>query len=236
MALATGDLSVEPPASNQMIAPFRKLHANLRHLTWQVQQIVAGDLSQRAEFPDEFSVAFNALIEALKEKQQAEERLQYVSNHDTLTGVYNRAYFTEETARLSRGRRFPISIIMADLDRLKVINDTHGHAAGDLLLQQAAHLLTMAVRGEDMVARIGGGEFAVILPDTDTEAAARVLERIREEERIFNRGQDENMLGISLGLATARDRTTFDESLKRADQLMCEDKELRRTAVTGIGM
>ncbi len=235
MALAQGDLSIQPPAGSPLVAPYKKLHANLRHLTWQTQQIVSGDLSQRVEFLGEFSSAFNTLIDSLKEKRQAEEQLQYMSTHDTLTGVYNHGYFNEEMARISRGRRFPISIIMADLDRLKVINDSRGHAAGDRLLQQAAKVLTTAVRGEDVVARIGGDEFAVILPGTDTEAAAKVLERIREEELCFNRDQDEFTLGISLGLATARDRSSIDETFKLADRRMYEDKGLRHASLAGNG-
>lgn len=235
MALSKGDLSVPPPAGNPLIAPFKKLHANLRHLTWQTQQIAAGDLSQQVEFLGDFSAAFNKLIEALKEKRHTEEQLQFLSNHDTLTGVYNRGYFNEELERISRGRRFPISIIMADLDHLKVVNDSRGHAAGDRLLQKAANVLAVAVRGEDVVARIGGDEFAVILAGTDTEAAAKVLERIREEELAFNRTQEESALGISLGLATARDRDAVDDACKLADQRMYEEKRFRRAANVGTG-
>jgi diguanylate cyclase (GGDEF)-like protein len=235
MALSRGDLNVPPPAGNPLIAPFKKLHANLRHLTWQTQQIVAGDLSQKVEFLGDYSAAFNKLIEALKEKRQTEEQLQFLSNHDTLTGAYNRGYFNVELERICRGRRFPVSIIMADLDQLKAVNDNRGHAAGDRLLRQAAKVLTMAVRGEDVVARIGGDEFAVILAGSDTDAAAKVLERIREEELAYNRTQDEFTLGISLGLATARDRDAVDEACKLADQRMYEDKAVRRAAGVGTG-
>ncbi len=233
MALARGDLNVGPPAGIPLIAPFKTLHASLRHLTWQTQQIVNGDLDQRTEFLGEFSTAFNTLIEALREKRRAEEQLQYMSSHDTLTGVYNHAYFSEEMARVTRGRRFPMSIIMADLDRLKAINDSRGHAAGDRLLQQAARVLTAAVRGEDVVARIGGDEFAVILPGADGEAAAKVLARIREEELNFNRDQDDFALGISLGLATARDGASVDEALRLADRRMYEEKGLRQASLAG---
>lgn len=235
MALARGDLSVEPPGGGARIAPFKTLHANLRHLTWQTQQIANGDLSQRVEFLGEFSSAFNTLIESLKEKRRAEEQLQHVSTHDPLTGVYNQGYFSEEMTRVGRGRRFPISIIVADLDNLKLVNDSRGHGAGDQILREAARVLVSAVRGEDVVARIGGDEFAIILPGADTEAAAKILERIREEEACFNRDQDAFTLGISLGLATARDSSSLDETFKLADRRMYEDKGLRHASLAGNG-
>ena len=235
LALAAGDLNQEPPARNQLIAPFKHLHSSLRHLTWQTQQIAAGDLSQRVDFLGEFSDAFNQLIGTLRDKQLTEEKLRYVSSHDTLTGVYNRSFFSEELARLDRGRNFPVSIIVVDLDRLKEINDTRGHAAGDRIIQQSARVLTAAVRSEDVVARIGGDEFAIILPGADLEAAARVLERIRDEEAAYNREQTEFFLGMSLGVATASTRGTLDLIHKQADRLMYEDKAARREKPNGSG-
>ncbi len=228
LALAAGDLCQEPPARNQLIAPFKHLHSSLRHLTWQTQQIAAGDLTQQVDFLGEFSVAFSQLITNLRDKQRTEEQLRYVSSHDTMTGVYNRSFFSEELARLDRGRHFPVSIIVVDLDGLKEINDTRGHAAGDRLIQQAAGVLTSAVRGEDVVARIGGDEFAIILPGADLEAAARVLERIRDEEAAYNREQTEFFLGMSLGVATASSRGDLDLTHKQADRLMYEDKAARK--------
>jgi len=236
VALAAGDLEQEPPLRNQLVAPFKELHSSLRHLTWQTQQIAAGDLTQQVDFLGAFSAAFNQLIDTLRHKQQAEEQLRYVSSHDTLTGVYNRCYFNEELARLDRGRHFPVSIIVVDLDRLKEINDTRGHAAGDRLIQQAARVLTSAVRVEDVVARIGGDEFAIILAGADLEAAARVIERIRDEEAEYNRGDAEFSLGMSLGVATALSRGDLDMTHKQADRLMYEDKAIRRQTTTGFGL
>ena len=77
----------------------------------------------------------------IMQRKQAEEQLRYQSMHDTLTGIYNRGFFEEELARLEHSREFPVSIIMADVDQLKVVNDTRGHAKGDELLQYAANIL-----------------------------------------------------------------------------------------------
>ena len=111
-----------------------------------------------------------AVVHALEEKnvrierERAQEELKYLSIHDTLTGLYNRNFFMAEIERLERGRAFPISIVMADADHLKETNDRQGHPAGDALLKRIAQTLTIAFRAEDVIARIGGDEFAVLLP------------------------------------------------------------------------
>jgi two-component system, cell cycle response regulator len=228
LALSRGQLELDPPPRNQLISPFKQLQANLRHLTWQTQQIVAGDLNQRVDFMGEFSVAFNSLIQSLLEKRLAEERLRYLSNHDPLTDLYNRGYFTEEMERIERGRRFPVSIMMADLDGLKRINDTLGHAAGDRLILQAARLIRHAVRGDDVVARMGGDEFAVILPNTDSEIALMVCDRIRSSEAAFNLECSSYVIGISIGIATAEQGGSLAEALREADERMYKDKFARK--------
>jgi two-component system cell cycle response regulator len=234
-ALSAGQLEIEPPPHNHLIAPFKQLQANLRHLNWQVQQVAAGDLSQQVDFLGEFADAFNSLIAALREKKQAEEALRqsekqfrYFSSHDPLTGLYNRGYFSEELHRLERGRNFPVSILVADLDCLKETNDSRGHGAGDQMIQNAARILQEGVRGDDVVARIGGDEFAIILPHTDSEHAAIVLERIRECEAAHNREYPEQALGISLGVATIADRGPLTPVLTLADHRMYEDKAARK--------
>jgi diguanylate cyclase (GGDEF)-like protein len=230
-ALSQGRLDVEPPSRNQLIAPFKQLQGNLRHLTWQTQQIAAGDLNQRVDFMGEFSVAFNSLIQSLLEKRLAEERLRYLSNHDPLTDLYNRGYFTEEMERIERGRRFPVSIMMADLDGLKRVNDTLGHAAGDRLIRQAAQLIRHAVRGDDVVARMGGDEFAVILPNTDSDTALKVCDRIRKGEAAFNLESSGYIIGISIGIATAEQGGSLTETLKHADENMYREKFARKKEV-----
>jgi diguanylate cyclase (GGDEF)-like protein len=229
-ALSLGKLDVEPPPRNHLVSSFKQLHANLRHLTWQTQQIAAGDLNQRVDFLGEFSIAFNTLIAALREKRVAEDRLRYMNNHDPLTDLYNRSYFTEELERVERGRRFPVSIMLADLDGLKRVNDTLGHAVGDRLIQHAAQVIRHSVRGDDVVARIGGDEFAIILPATDTATAYEVRDRIRKSEELFNLECHNYVIGISIGIATAEQGGSLTESLRLADKRMYEEKFVRKQA------
>ncbi len=227
-ALSLGRLDVDPPPRNHLIASFKQLHSSLRHLTWQTQQIAAGDLNQRVDFLGEFSVAFNSLIDSLREKRLAEDRLRYVSNHDPLTDLYNRGYFSEELERVEKGRRFPVSIMVADLDGLKRVNDTLGHAIGDRLIQGAAQVIRSAVRGDDLVARIGGDEFAIILPETDAATAREVLDRIRGSEELFNQENSTSPVAISIGIATAEQGDSLAEVLRFADQRMYENKFMRK--------
>jgi len=227
-ALSRGKLDAAPPQRNHLVAPFKQLQANLRHLTWQTQQIAAGDLNQRVDFLGEFSVAFNSLIDALREKAAVEAKVLYLSHHDPLTDLYNRGYFEEEMARAERGRRFPVSIMVADLDGLKKTNDTLGHAVGDRLIRAAAEVIRRSVRAEDVVARIGGDEFAVILPDTGMPATAGVLARLRENEAWFNRDSEEFQVHMSVGFASVEEGGSLREAMKLADERMYQDKFARK--------
>ncbi len=163
-------------------------------------------------------------------RKQAEEKLIYLSSHDELTGLYNRSFFMEELARLERGRAFPISIVMADVDKLKATNDREGHAAGDALLIRAGQLLTDTFRAEDVVGRIGGDEFAVLLPNTDVTAAADALERLREVIRKNNAAHPGSPISISLGMSVAKYPTDLSVTMQEADEDMYRMKRGRNTS------
>jgi diguanylate cyclase (GGDEF)-like protein len=222
-ALANGNLEIEPPPRNQLISPFKQLHASLRHLVWQTNQIAAGDLEQQIDFLGELSSSFNSMIDALRQKQSIEELLRYLSNHDPLTGLYNRLYFNEELSRLERGRQFPASFIVADINGLKLINDAHGHEAGDRMIVAAAEILRACVRTDDVAARLGGDEFSVILPFTRNDEAAEVLKRIRTQETL-QQATNEAPLSISYGFATAETPAAIREALRIADRIMYDEK------------
>ena len=174
-----------------------------------------------------------SVVRDITERKETEERLRYMSTHDPLTGFYNRAYFEEEFTRLERSRLYPISIVMADVDGLKRVNDTHGHAAGDELLQQAARLLFSAFRAEDMLARIGGDEFVILLPDVGEEAVAGAVRRVREMLESRQPVLDGVKLSLSLGMATARESADLLEALRVADERMYQDKLSRQPKLNG---
>jgi diguanylate cyclase (GGDEF)-like protein/PAS domain S-box-containing protein len=163
----------------------------------------------------------------ITERKQAEEKLHYLSTHDVLTGLYNRAYFEEELARLERGRHFPVSVIIGDIDRFKAANDVYGHVAGDNLLREAAQVIKAAFRGEDVVTRIGGDEFAVLLPMTDTHATAEAVARIKQSIATYNEAHRTCPLAISFGAATA-EAGPLTETLKEADKRMYREKLVNR--------
>jgi diguanylate cyclase (GGDEF)-like protein/PAS domain S-box-containing protein len=164
------------------------------------------------------------MIEDITARKQAEESLRELSTHDILTGLYNRSYFETEMARLERSRQFPVSVVMVDVDHLKETNDNHGHAAGDELLKRLAQVLSSAFRAEDVLARIGGDEFAIILPNTARRAAKKALSRVRRFLNDHNATQAAPALQVSFGVSTAEKSFPLTDALKEADENMYAEK------------
>ena len=135
----------------------------------------------------------------ITERKSYEQQLQYLCYHDPLTGLYNRLFLEEEIKRLDTGRNLPISIIMADVDRLKLINDTFGHKKGDEFIIKAANLIKANCRPEDLVARYGGDEFVIFLPKTSAEEAEKIVDRIKNNCA----GQYVNSIEISISFGCA---------------------------------
>ncbi len=120
-----------------------------------------------------------ALVRDITERKRVEEEIRYRSFHDSLTGLYNRHFLEEEMMWLDVDRQLPISLMMVDLNGLKLVNDTYGHHRGDQMLQKTAEILEDCCRAEDIIGRWGGDEFVVVLPDTGSEDAERIHRRIR---------------------------------------------------------
>jgi diguanylate cyclase (GGDEF)-like protein len=172
-----------------------------------------------------------AFIRDITERKRNEEQLKYFCLYDQLTAIYNRAFFEEELKRQSCGREYPIAVISADLDGLKLINDTLGHEKGDEILRTCAFILKQSLRGSDVLARIGGDEFAAILPRTDQRAADEALSRIKENIEQYNSDHPEFPLSISIGLAVAENpETTLKETLRHAGDFMYSNKLLQSSS------
>ena len=163
----------------------------------------------------------------ISERKRSETKLRYLSTHDMLTGIYNRAYFDEELDRLKKGRKFPVSIVMADVDMLKESNDQLGHAAGDELLKHTAEVFKGAFRREDVAARIGGDEFAALLPNTDETALVEAMERLQQHLASSNAENPDNPLSLSIGAATAHSSEELMAAWRLADQRMYLQKKGR---------
>jgi diguanylate cyclase (GGDEF)-like protein/PAS domain S-box-containing protein len=157
-------------------------------------------------------------------RKKAEGMLRHFSTHDVLTGLYNRAFFEEQVSRLEQERDFPVSIVVADIDDLKVTNDLHGHAAGDELLRQVAQSLTSAFRREDIIARIGGDEFAVLLPNANQEGVKKILRRIKDNVQAYNAAHQDIPFNLSLGTSVVKIGDSLSEAIKRADKKMYLEK------------
>ncbi len=165
------------------------------------------------------------VVRDISERMELQKQLEYFSMHDQMTGLYNRTYFEEEIRRLSKTREYPITMISADLNGLKLINDSMGHDYGDRLLRAAADVLSDSLRGSDVLARVGGDEFCAILLNTNEKIAEKVLNRIRSSVRQFCDNNPDLHLSLSLGSATAPDDSiSFAELFKRADDAMYNDK------------
>ncbi len=165
------------------------------------------------------------LLDEVNERKRVEEELKYLSTHDALTGLFNRAFFQTEIERLQNSRSYPISVMMTDVDGLKKVNDQLGHVVGDELLKRVARLLQNCFRAEDIVARLGGDEFAVLLPETDPTSAKEAINRVQlalQTDRRIN--PQLPVISLSIGCATARECCQLNEAIRDADDQMYRDK------------
>lgn len=220
-------------ASVVAIEPSRLLVTNPDHL-WVLMQ-------------EEHTVALN-LMQILAERirrnnitvlesfrQQA--KLSMISNIDPVTGLHNRRWlndmFLRQIDRCSR-EGHAVCLAMIDIDRFKIVNDTFGHQAGDLVLAQVARVMQKQFRPGDLLARYGGEEFAVLLPETSLPAAVAALERFRlavEQTQTAVAGRTTVKVQVSAGIAGWRDGWSLDELMQHADRALYHAKASGRNRV-----
>lgn len=177
-------------------------------------------------------------IQDITKRKKTEEELKFFSYHDQLTGLYNRKYYEDELSRIDVNKNLPLSIVMADINGMKVFNDAFGHKSGDKLLKKAAELIQSACEKKYILSRWGGDEFVLILPQTDANAAAEFIDRIKS--LLLHEYMNDINLSISFGCDTKKNILEDIQSIqiKAEDnmykQKMMEGESLRGNAITTI--
>jgi len=175
----------------------------------------------QVNFNNKFSVLITA--QNITDKKQNQNKIKFLNYHDKLTGLYNRNYLEEEIKRLNTIRQLPISVIMGDVNGLKLVNDAFGHQKGNQLLKSIAGVFKSACRSEDIIARWGGDEFVILLPRTSIGDARKVSNRIRK----LCAEADKNPIKLSIALGVAQiidEDQSYEEVFKKAEDRMYRNK------------
>ena len=206
-----------------------------QYITEGQQVCKNGDLiwvekSRKYQYNSDGDIVSVGVIRNIEERKKMEKHLLYISYHDQLTGLYNRRFYEEELKRLDTKRNFPLTIVMGDVNELKLINDSFGHGMGDELLRKTAEVMKNGCRADDIIARLGGDEFVIILPKTDTFETEQIIKRIND---MSSKGKVGNIdISISFGYATkSNEEENIQDIFKYAEDLMYQHK---RSESSGI--
>ncbi|MFW6309243.1 MAG: PocR ligand-binding domain-containing protein [bacterium] len=183
----------------------------------------------------EYEVSF---VRDITQQKEIQKEIEYEAFHDNLTGLYNRSFLEEEIERLNVERQLPVSILMADLNGLKLVNDTYGHERGDQMLKSTAKILRDSCRSEDLIARWGGDEFVILFPQTELNDARKIYDRIKDKCHLNQENCSENEVPISIALGLSVKTNPVEnihETLKRAEDRMYDNKRTEsRSAKSNI--
>jgi len=172
---------------------------------------------------------FDWVLVALQDitaRKKAEEYLRYLGTHDVMTGLYNRAFFDETLQRLENERHDPISVIIIDLNNLKITNDRYGHQVGDKLIRRTGEVLKASIDDSYIAARIGGDEFILILPGANEQMAGALMERVESLVVMNNKYYREPELSLSQGMSTSAPGVSLERVISLADDAMYDNKGL----------
>ncbi len=167
------------------------------------------------------------------DKRRMEDKLKHIATHDALTNLYNRAFFEEQLNLMFEERDSQVGIIVLDIDGLKYVNDTLGHQEGDKLITNVAKILNKTFRPSDIVSRIGGDEFSVLLRNIDEEKITKILERLKEKINEYNQNKKSTKypMNISFGFAIRDNGRSPVQIFKKADDMLFNKKLQRKDSV-----
>lgn len=173
-----------------------------------------------------------AISRDISERKEMEQKLQYLSYHDQLTGIYNRRFFEEELVNIDVEDNLPLTMVMADVNGLKLINDSFGHVMGDELIKKVVKVINDGCRKKDIVARLGGDEFIVLMPNTSSEEAEQIIRKIKllaANEKI-----ESIEVSISFGYETKTNKNDkMEEIFKKAEDHMYSEKMVESPRMKG---
>ena len=173
--------------------------------------------------PQQLQIA--VIVTDISERKQMEDKMEYLSYHDQLTGLYNRRFFIEELIRLDVEGNLPLTIIMGDINGLKLVNDSFGHVIGDELIKKVVEIMSKGCRNNDIISRIGGDEFVILLPKTDIYEAEKIVKRIKALSLKENLSSVE--ISISFGYETKKnEEEDIQDIFKKAEDNMYKKKLL----------
>jgi diguanylate cyclase (GGDEF)-like protein/PAS domain S-box-containing protein len=175
---------------------------------------------------------FHSLWRDVSERKKMELQLGYLSYHDQLTGLYNRRFFEEELKRLDVARNYPLTIVMADVNGLKLVNDSFGHSIGDELIKKVARVIEKGCRSDDVIARLGGDEFVIILPKISNNETEQIIKRIKGNVLKERLGSVE--ISVSFGWETkTKDEEKMQDIFKKAEDHMYKKKLFESPSMRG---
>ncbi len=175
---------------------------------------------------------FHALCRDISDRKQMENRLQFLSYHDQLTGLYNRRFFEQELDRLDQEKYYPFTITMADINGLKLINDSFGHVAGDECIIKVAKVIIEGIREKDIVCRLSGDEFIILSPNTSVNEVKKLIDKIKES--VSKETVKFVNLSVSFGACSKNSlEEPMTEVLKKAEDYMYKKKLFESPSMRG---
>ncbi|MCO7177148.1 PAS domain S-box protein [Sporolactobacillus kofuensis] len=186
-----------PDESNTFISEVQLYHAD-GHLIWT-------EMSISLRYNAEHELEITGVTRNIEERKKTEQNILYLSYHDQLTGLYNRRYYDEELDRLDQSGEFPLTLVLADVNGLKLTNDAFGHHAGDDLLVRISRILKEMGRDGTTIARVGGDEFVLLMPNTDKNEAGQFVRKI-QSKILSEDSVHHTILSVSFGWAVRQSK------------------------------